>query len=497
MGSNQPAIPENEPDRLAELVDLGILDTHAEEVFDGLTKLAAFICGTPISLVSLVDADRQWFKSRLGLAPTETPRDTAFCAHAINQPEQLFVVPDTLQDERFKNNPLVTNDPNIRFYAGMPITTKPGSAIGTLCVLDRVPRELSAAQRASLATIAGAVGAHLNLRREISIAKILDVVTGLPNRLTFEKKFNAAASHLRKGGLLLIGMDRLNRIAAALGVDAADAIVRQSAQRLEEAILEGTLLAFFRRGLFALFVPDAGPIELFNFVTQELVPALAMPYAITMGAAAQQIHCPPHMGASFFPEDGNTVDNLLIAAEQAMQSARALDEPFRAYDKPRDEVAAQHIRLEADLCKALDQEEFVNYYQAKINLATGKICGAEALIRWVNPERGLVAPIHFVPALESSGLIVAAGRQVLMRAIADWRKWRNAGLAAPRIAVNVTAAQLKTRDFVGGVEAMLATVRDEAAVLSMEVTESALMTDAQRASRDSGRAEKNRRTDCH
>src|SRR5712691_2332547 len=258
MASSQPVIPANESDRLAELVDLGILDTESEEVFDGLTKLAASICGTPIALVSLVDADRQWFKSRQGLATTETPRDIAFCAHAINQPEQLFVVPDALQDGRFKSNPLVTSDPNIRFYAGMPIKTKPGSAIGTLCVLDRVPRELSDTQRESLMTIAGAVGAQLNLRREVSIAKTLDAVTGLPNSFAFERKFIAAAPHILKGGLLLIGMERLNRIAAALGSGATDAILKHSAQRLKAAIPDGTILAFFRRGLFVLFVPDAG-----------------------------------------------------------------------------------------------------------------------------------------------------------------------------------------------------------------------------------------------
>lgn len=481
MASNQPAIPENESDRLAELVDLGILDTEAEEVFDGLTKLAAFICGTPISLVSLVDADRQWFKSRVGLAATETPRDIAFCAHAINEPEQLFVVPDALEDERFKTNPLVTGDPNIRFYAGMPIMTKPGSAIGTLCVLDCVPRELSAAQHESLATIAIAIAAQLNLRREISIAKMLDIVTGLPNRFAFERKFNAVAPHIRQGGLLLIGMERLSRIAAALGIGVADAIVKQSAQRLEAVIPYGTNLAFFRRGLFALFIPDLGPAELFDFAIQKLVPALAAPYAITMGSEVQKIHCPLHMGVSFFPDDETSVENLLIAAEQAMQSARTLDEPFHAYDKPRDEVAAQHIRLEADLCKALDQEEFVNYYQPKIDLATGKICGAEALIRWASPERGLVMPLQFIPTLESSGLIIAAGRQVLLRAIADWCRWRDAGLAVPRIAVNVTAAQLKTRDFVSDVEAMLAALGGEAAILSMEVTESTLMRDMHRA----------------
>ncbi|MBI3897174.1 MAG: sensor domain-containing phosphodiesterase [Gammaproteobacteria bacterium] len=481
MASTQPVIPANELERLAELVDLDILDTESEEVFDGLTKLAAFICGTPISLVSLVDAERQWFKSRHGLAATETPRDIAFCAHAINEPEQLFVVPDALADRRFRNNPLVTSDPSIRFYAGMPITTKPGSAIGTLCVLDRVPRELSDAQRQSLTTIAGAVGAQLNLRREISIAKTLDAVTGLPNSFAFERKFIAAAPRLRQGGLLLIGMERLNKIVAALGSRTTDMILVQSTQRLKTIVPDGTILAFFRRGLFVLFVPDAGPAEVSDFVVQKLAPALAAPYTILIGTEEQQIHCPPHIGASYFPGDGMTMDALLISAEQALQSARTVDEPFRAYDKSTDEIAGQHFRLEAELYKALDREEFVNYYQPKIDLATGKICGAEALLRWVSPTRGLVMPMQFIPALESSGLIVAADRQVLCRAVTDWYTWRKAGLGAPRIAVNVTAAHLKTGGFVHDIDALLKSAGSESAVVSMEVTEGTLMTDRQRA----------------
>lgn len=151
--------------RIAALQALNVMDSQEERAYDDITRMAATVCGTPIALVSLVDGSRQWFKSRVGLQAKETPRELAFCAHAIQAPDQVMVVQDAKADPRFVDNALVTGDPNIRFYAGAPLVTSDGHALGTLCVIDTVPRDISAEQLQELAFLANQVVATLEQRQ--------------------------------------------------------------------------------------------------------------------------------------------------------------------------------------------------------------------------------------------------------------------------------------------------------------------------------------------
>lgn len=172
-------IPENEAQRLAALREYHILDTAAEESYDDITALAAYLCRVPIATISLVDESRQWFKSKLGLDQQETPREVAFCAHAILQSEPL-IVRDALKDVRFADSELVTGKPHIRFYAGFPLASPEGFALGSLCAIDRKPRQLSPGQKTAMHALARQVMALMELRRvSARMAQVLEKIKTL------------------------------------------------------------------------------------------------------------------------------------------------------------------------------------------------------------------------------------------------------------------------------------------------------------------------------
>jgi GAF domain-containing protein len=156
--------------RIAALNRYAILDTEPEQSFDDLVTLAAHICKTPMAMLSLVDEHRQWFKSKVGVQVRETPREVSICTHAIQQ-DDLFIVPDTRQDPRFRDNPLVVGEPRVRFYAGAPLINEDGFALGTLCVVDREPRELDEDQKDALLSLRRLALAQMELRQNLRLLK--------------------------------------------------------------------------------------------------------------------------------------------------------------------------------------------------------------------------------------------------------------------------------------------------------------------------------------
>jgi signal transduction histidine kinase len=200
----KPSDHQREEERLKELESYSILDTLPESDFDNLTAIAAAICGTPISLVSLLDDKRQWFKSHHGLDVSETSKELAFCAHAINAPEHIFQIPDARKDERFYDNPIVTNDPYVIFYAGVPLVTKNGLPLGTLCVIDHKPKELSEGQLASLDALSKQIMNLFELRKnKLELEKTLRQVRESNQSLA---RFATIAAHDLKSPLNNISM---------------------------------------------------------------------------------------------------------------------------------------------------------------------------------------------------------------------------------------------------------------------------------------------------
>jgi diguanylate cyclase (GGDEF)-like protein len=269
----QPAIPPDEPFRLSTLRSLNLLDTRPEERFDRLTRIAKRMFGVPMSMVSLVDENRQWFKSIQGMALTETPRDISFCGHAILSDLPALVVPDALLDERFYDNPLVVNPPHVRFYAGWPLKAANGSKIGTLCLLDTQPRDMSREDLQLLGDLAAIV------EQEISTYQMatLDELTRLQNR----RGFLALAEHalslaVRKSipcCLVYFDLDKFKAINDNFGHAEGDKALLAFADQMRRSFRSADILARLGGDEFVVLLLDC-PHALAQTIVERLLAAL-------------------------------------------------------------------------------------------------------------------------------------------------------------------------------------------------------------------------------
>ena len=252
----KPDTPHDERVRLETLRALNILDTEAEERFDRLTRMAKRLFDVPIALVSLVDENRQWFKSCIGLEVSETPRDVSFCGHAIlgNDP---FIISDTAEDERFADNPLVLNDPYIRFYAGCPLFAPNGKKLGTLCIIDRRPRNFSENDLEGLVDLAAMV------EREIAAVQMatVDELTDISNRRGFmllaQHSLNLCARYGLPATLVFIDLDGFKKINDTFGHSEGDRALADFAENLRDVCRDADIFARLGGDEFVLLLADA------------------------------------------------------------------------------------------------------------------------------------------------------------------------------------------------------------------------------------------------
>lgn len=238
----KPDLPQDEEARLKTLRSLNILDTSSEERFDRLTRMAQRMFNVPIALVSLVDENRQWFKSCIGLSVSETPRDISFCGHAILGNE-IFVIPDATKDERFADNPLVIKEPNVRFYAGCPLRFTDGSKLGTLCIIDHKSRNLSDEDIEALKDLASTTEREL---AAIQLA-ILDELTNIPNRRGFitigQHSLNLCARQQVPVSLVYLDLDNFKPINDTFGHSEGDNVLTTFASQISTVCRESDLFA--------------------------------------------------------------------------------------------------------------------------------------------------------------------------------------------------------------------------------------------------------------
>ena len=302
-----------------------------------------------------------------------------------------------------------------------------------------------------------------------------DALTGLPNRWLLVDRLTQAIAYARREGahvaLLLLDLDRFKLVNETLGHTVGDELLRLVADRLHERLREGDTLARPGGDEFAVVLAGVETPAEAERMAERLMRSLDTPLRVE----GRDLHLSATLGMALFPHHGHDPETLLKNAEAAMYAAKQEGDGVRWYEPHMDTAVEDRLTLENELRRALRQDELVVYYQPQLSLADGGLVGVEALVRWRHPERGLVPPMRFISLAEETGLICPLGEQVVAKAAADMARLRAAGLALPRLAVNVSACQLRRPDVPRRLAELVRGAGMDPAMLEIEITESALM----------------------
>jgi diguanylate cyclase (GGDEF)-like protein len=368
----------------------------------------------------------------------------------------------------------------VRSLAVLPLIVS-DNAVGVFALYTSKPEFFDAAGLLLLTELAGNVAFaidHLERQERLDRLSYYDTLTGLANRRSFLERVTqymlSAADEGHKMAVFLIDLERFKKLNDSLGRSAGDALLKQVAEWLAQNAENVNLVARLDADHFAVVLPKVMYEANVARVLEKTIAGF-MKHEFSLNDAVYRMAA--KIGVAVFPDDGTDADTLFNNAEAALKKAKASRDRYLFYAQKMTETVAISVGIENRLRRALEREEFVLHYQPKVNIVSGKLTGAEALIRWNDPVSGLTLPGRFIPILEETGLIHDVGRWALRKAIEDYQRWRNDGLPAVRIAVNVSPLQLRNQNFVAEIQQAVSVAADAAAGLQLEITESVIMQD--------------------
>ncbi|WP_019568962.1 bifunctional diguanylate cyclase/phosphodiesterase [Thioalkalivibrio sp. ALMg13-2] len=480
--------PFDERERLAELRSLDILDTPADKYFDRYTHLVAEIFKVPMVAVSLVDEDRQWIKSSVGVEVGERPLEDSFCVHALEK--NLLEVPDTLEDDFFRHHPLVVGSPFIRFYMGTVLRGPTGQPLGTLHIMDTESRYLSELQRTWLVTFGHIVeeliihNHALNDARDgARRASLRNTLTNLPDQVLFVRTLKHLIRMSEEKGrylaILYVRVNKLDEVSRVHGRPTRDAMLYHLAERLIATDVKTLTVGHLSQACFGAVIDLPSLDDVFDVVTP-ITNKLTSPIEVENTTIRPDID----VGISLSPVDGLTPEDLLGNASAALEGPSS-HAGLYVFSHKVEERALRRDTIEQHLESALRDQQLTKYYQALVAVDGSRIVGFEALARWQDAELGNVSPRDFVPIAEKNARLSKMLTEWSLKTVAgESPQWPfRAGDPPLRIAINISPAQFLGDGFVGRVLYILEEHRLAPERLILELTEESILTNVDKAIR--------------
>lgn len=504
--------PVIEDARLAALDASHALDTAPGPALEGLTLLGTRLFQVPCAFIVMVDRQRLFFKAALGIGVNELPREHSLCAHVVESgcPEPL-VVPDATLDQRFLHDPLVAGEPFLRFLAASPLTTPDGHCLGVFCIGSPHPHAGFTADDADMLAdlaalamactggggMAGAdpggeqgqdsaapglregvdsssetVGLALSRLRKDQLFRLagLDPLTGLADRHAFAEGLASHSAAAMPFSLLLLDIDGFRHIVTSMGRQVADTVIQALANRLRHLFQDASVVARLGGDEFAVLLRQTSP-EVLRRLCRLTLQTIADP----LEAGGDMVSVSASMGIAVCPRHGDG-QILLARADLALYEAkRRGPQVYRFFSDDLHEAAVLRKKTESELRHAFVNQQFEIRFQPQFDLATRQVVGAEALLRWHHPVRGLIQPGEFLGALENSPSVARVGAWILFRACSCAARWRDLGVPGFRIAVNLFPAQAHSGHLQELVTDALTASGLPPEALEIEITENTLL----------------------